>query len=139
MMSTKISFSVPGIPPKKDGANSMWRKPSEIDRIKSLRLAAQCAMQGQSLAESSIHMELQIYADPADGDLDNFITGVCDSLMAAHPRTPINDADWNNLSPSIRPSQAIVYDDDRLVQKITVERVSPNQEGKHYIVTLEFD
>ncbi len=137
-MSNKVAFSVSWLPPKKDGANSMWGKPSERERIKSLRLAAYQAMQGQPLAESWVHMAVRIYAEPADGDLDNFITGICDSLMAAHPRTPINDMDWNDVDPNVKPIYPIIYKDDALVNQISAERLSPNDKGRHYEVVLEY-
>jgi len=87
-MTPKITISVAGIPPKKDGANSMWRKGSEMERVIALRLAASQSMHGHSLAQSWVHMSVRVYANPTDGDLDNFITGICDSLTAAHSRTP---------------------------------------------------
>ena len=36
----KIAFMVMDQPPKKDGANSMWRKKSEVQHIVALRAAA---------------------------------------------------------------------------------------------------
>jgi hypothetical protein len=138
-MRNTIIFSVADLPPQKDGANSMWGKASEMKRIKSLRSAAFRAMQNQPLARLWVHMELKIHAVPSDGDLDNFITGICDSLMAAHPRTPIGDGDWGDVDPGIKPSEAIVYKNDAIIKRITTERLPPGSFGKHYEVVLEFE
>ena len=117
----------------------MWRKGSEIERVIALRLAASQSMQGYSLAQSWVHMSVRVYASPTDGDLDNFITGICDSLMAAHPRTPINEADWDHVAPSAKPSKHIVYKNDALVSKIAAERLEPDDMGKRYEIVLEFE
>ena len=37
--TVRIEIDVEGRPPKKDGANSMWRQPAERQRLKALRLA----------------------------------------------------------------------------------------------------
>jgi len=79
-MPKKINITVLGLPPKKDGANSMWRKGSEMERVVALRLAASQSMQDYSLAQTWVHLYVRVYASPTDGDLDNFITGICDGL-----------------------------------------------------------
>ena len=40
-------FEVKGLPPKKDGANSMWSKKLESERLVALRQAALKAFSGQ--------------------------------------------------------------------------------------------
>jgi len=89
-MATKISFQVQDIPPKKDGANSMWGKQTEIPRLISLRSSALKAMDGRNPFNHNITLKLKFHC-PINkifrvGDLDNFITGVCDGLQAADPR-----------------------------------------------------
>jgi hypothetical protein len=93
----EASFSLEDIPPKKDGANSMWGKKAEIARLKALRTSAYKSLGGRLPAGGRMELELRVYAQTSAGDLDNFVTGVCDGLMAAHPRTPIRDEDWSDV------------------------------------------
>lgn len=134
----KISLKVTGLPPKKDGANSMWRKGSELERLKNLRIAAVQAMDGKSSATSAIHLKLKLYTGPENGDLDNFITGICDGLMAANPRTPINIELWCGIPERAHPNKSICYTDDKLVAKITAERLTSDAHDQHYEVELEW-
>jgi hypothetical protein len=136
-MSQTITFAVAFLPPKKDGAQSMWGKPSEVGRIKLLRLKAFQAMEGRSLASKWVHMNVRLYADPSDGDLDNFITGVCDGLMAARKKT--NEMDWADVPMPAKPSNHIVFSNDALVSRVTAERFPPDAGGKRYEITLEFE
>ena len=134
----KIFFKVTGIPPKKDGANSMWRKGSEFERLKNLRIAAIQAMGGRSPATSMFQLHLRLYAAPENGDLDNFITGICDGLMAAHPRTPIDTELWSGISEFAQPNKSICYTDDKLIVKIIAERLTSDAHDQHYEVELEW-
>lgn len=49
MSESPVRLVVHGIPPKKDGANSMWRKGQDVPRLKALRTAVCKAMQGRGL------------------------------------------------------------------------------------------
>ena len=134
----KISFNATGLPPKKDGANSMWRKGHEFERLRNLRIAAVNAMNDKSPATSPIHLILRLYATPENGDLDNFITGICDGLMAAHPRTPIDIEFWSGLPELAQPNRSICYTDDKLISKITAERLTSDAYDPHYEVELKW-
>ncbi len=82
-------FEVKGLPPKKDSAQSMWGKPLEAKRLVEFRQAALKAIQDSAPLQSNIRLTLKIHVGPTNdrrtGDLDTFITGVCDGLMAAAP------------------------------------------------------
>jgi len=136
MKSELLSISVPGLPPKKDGANSMWRKPAEIPRLIALRRAAHTTMAGRPLFSEPLEIRIRIHADPADGDLDNFITGIFDGLQAAHIRTPIDPEAWEALPPAARPREHLVYSDDRWISRVTAERLSVETGGKRYTVDI---
>jgi hypothetical protein len=120
----RIEFDVDDLPPKKDGATSMWGKRSESDRLRALRRKAAFAFKGEDPLSSEIHLELSIWC-PNDkllrcGDLDNFITGVCDGLMACSRGTPVGE-EWSN-EEAIHPRRAIGMVDDSAVLEINARK-----------------
>ncbi len=115
----------------------MWRKRTELAHLKALRLAAYRAMRGQTLFHSDVRLSIRLYAPVRSGDLDNFITGICDGLMAAHPNTPIDPQAWDDLPPEARPDRAIVYKDDACISRIIAERIEPGELGIRYEIDLE--
>jgi len=66
-------FEVKGLPPKKNGAQSMWDKKLESERLVALRQAALQAFNGQTPLQIDIKLILKIHI-PANnrsiGDLD---------------------------------------------------------------------
>lgn len=136
MPSSYLSFSVRDLPPKKDAAGSMWSRPGEIPRIKTLRRLAYDAMDGRPPLEETLEIRLILYADPADGDLDALVSGLLDGLQAAHKNTPIDLSDWLELPVGALPSEDILFTDDRWVDKITAERLPPDEQGKRYYVEV---
>lgn len=104
MMGFKIEFRVDDIPPKKDGANSMWGKEAEVGRIISLRKKAFEEMQHQGLSgsiRSRINLEFTLFVPSGQlesiGDLDNFIGGICDGLQKANARTLLHEKFQDSL------------------------------------------
>lgn len=138
-MMNKVEFIVNDLPPKKDGANSMWRKPAEIPRIISLRLAAWNAIKKFDVPLGLIHMKLWVHAQPHHGDLDNFITGICDGLMAAHPLSikHVQNAVWADLPAPVAPDKHILFEDDAMITKIEAERIKPDN-NFYYELTFEW-
>lgn len=133
----RVQFTVQGLPPKKDGANSMWRKPSEVPRLKALRSMAVQAMQGVVWQSRPLRLRLRICAAIGEGDLDNFITGVCDGLMGAHKLTPILLNEWQDMPEDARPHHVIAFEDDRWIMQIVAERILPEGRERFYEVELE--
>jgi hypothetical protein len=119
----RIHFRVDALPPKKDGANSMWRKGSELPRLKALRVAASQAMIGVSVPVKDVQLKLTFHTDPKAGDLDSFIAGICDGLMAAQASIPIDASAWFDLPVDARPAKAIAFGDDAIISKIDAERI----------------
>jgi hypothetical protein len=138
-MTLALELLVTGLPPKKDGANSMWRKPSEVPRIKALRLAAINALghRDRPVPKGEVRLMLRLHAPRSAGDLDNFITGVCDGLMGCNQRTPVVLGDWADVPESARPYRALVYIDDGCVTRIEAERLPPGSRGIRYELRLE--
>ncbi|MBA7596067.1 hypothetical protein ES703_03036 [subsurface metagenome] len=137
----KYQFTANGLPPKKDGAQSMWGKPLEAKRLVELRRATLKAIQDSPPLQSNIRLTLKIYVDPTNdrhtGDLDTFITGVCDGLMAVAPGGKL-DSIWDDkkLEP-VHPSKTIAIVDDSQVVSIQAEKVIGNIDQPWYEVILE--
>ncbi len=130
----RFSFQVQGLPPKKDGANSMWRKGTEMERLKALRVSAFEAMREIPVLSRKAWIWIVVHADARAGDLDNFITGVCDGLMAAHPNTVIDGQLWVDVPAKVHPNNAIALSDDSIVEKIRADRKPSRKGEEHYSV-----
>ena len=136
-----FQFFVSGLPPKKDGAQSMWGKPLEAKRLVELRQGALKAIQGYPPLQSNIKLTLKIHVGPVNdrsiGDLDTFVTGVCDGLMAAAPRGKL-DPIWDDAKlKHIHPSKTIAIVDDSQVISIQAEKIIGDTEQPWYEVILE--
>ena len=137
----KYQFEVKGLPPKKDGAQSMWGKCLEAKRLVELRQGALKAIQGYPPLQSNIKLTLKIHMGPVNdrsiGDLDTFVTGVCDGLMAAAPGSKL-DPIWNNKKlEHVHPSKTIAIIDDSQVVSIQAEKIIGATDLPWYEVILE--
>lgn len=134
----RFEFTVDGLPPKKDGANSMWGKASEAGSIRALRLAAAEALSGSGPLRQNIKLGLRIHVGPhrgrSVGDLDNFVTGVCDGLQPADPRSRIAIEFEEHIGPSV----PVGIVDDCEVIAIDARKVTA-AEPLFYEVVLEGD
>lgn len=136
----RVEFVVQGAPPKKDGANSMWNKTSERSRLIALRHAARECLGSSPPLQSQIQLDVEIHCPRNEiervGDLDNFITGICDGLMAAARATPIAE-DWSapELEP-IHPSLPIAFLDDRNILQINARKVPSDADERWYRVIV---
>ena len=133
----KVSFTVRGLPPKKDGAKSMWAKPEEAPRIQALRLEAAKAFAGRPPLRNSIKLTLRAHAGSENtrstGDLDNFLTGICDGLQAADPKAHIA----LDFEHHIRPTLAVGIDNDAQVIEIQANKIIEPITAPFYKVVLE--
>ena len=126
-MKRRIQFQVAReLPPKKDGANSMWAKRAEVPRLIALRRAAFEALAGQPAFRSNISLELEVHCPQmpgrGGGDLDNFVTGVCDGLMAAAIGAR-SDPRWEVPGlESVHPSKTVAIEDDSAVVSINATK-----------------
>ena len=138
----KYQFKVYGdFPPKKDGANSMWGKSTESRRLVKLRQAAKAVFQEKTPLKRNIRLSLEVHVGPVNnkqtGDLDNFVTGVCDGLMAADARSKL-DTRWSNAELSeIHPIKPLAVDDDCQIISIKAEKIVGDSDTPWYEVTLE--
>jgi hypothetical protein len=137
-----IKFHVEGLPPKKNGANSMWGSPLESERLVKLRKAALTAMKGRPPLKSDIRLTVTVCVgaknDRSVGDLDTFVTGVCDGLMRCAPRSKRYLEVWGKIeNHDIRPDIPIAIDDDSQVIDIQAIKTINTTERQHYDITLE--
>ena len=139
-----IRFRVNGeLPPKKDGATSMWGKPTEARRLIALRLAAHNALGGQRPFEIDIQLTLRVHVGPQNdrrsGDLDNYVTGVCDGLMAAAPASSVNQLFREPKASIVNPSKTVAIVDDSQIVKIEAVKLAGLGGGEWYEIELEGD
>lgn len=142
MTPKKYEFKIIGyLPPKKGMDLSMFGKPGEAEKLIALRIVALEAMQGDPHLTSNIRLTLMVHVGPINnrmtGDLDSFIAGICDGLMAASPDAKIDSAfDDPDLKP-IHPSKTIAIEDDSQVIGITARKVISDEQTPWYEVILE--
>jgi hypothetical protein len=133
-------FSVEGLPPKKDGALSMWGKPLEANRLVALRLAALETMKGAPPLSNNINLSLKLYIpinNRGVGDLDTFVTGICDGLMATHYGGKL-DPIWDKPEiVDIHPKKTIAVEDDSEIIKIQAEKIVGKYNHFWYEIHLE--
>ena len=143
----RVSLKVTGeLPPKKGGELSMWGKPLEAKRLLALRRKALEALTspftGPVRLTLSIHVgdRAPVFAHAGKngfGDLDTFVSGVCDGLMAAHRSAKIDPLFLKAENADIHPRKVIAIRDDQQVMEIDAKkRIGP---GNHcwYEVGLE--
>lgn len=138
-MRIEIEFDVEGLPPKKDGSSSMWGKPTELPRLVRLRQAACVAFAGRDPLADEIHLSVEVFLAGANarevGDLDNFITGICDGLMAAGG-TFRAGPEWGAPGlEGVHPNRCVAIVDDAAVVEIAARKI-PESGRDHYRVRL---
>ena len=125
------------LPPKKHGEESMWGHSTEVPRLIALRKAARRGFGQQEpfAREIRVRLTLCVYVGSGheeksgkqgSGDLDNFITGVCDGLMAAHENLLTAKSwheDFDTADPAIHPRVSIAYEDDSQIREICAKKV----------------
>ena len=125
----------------------MWGKPLEATRLIALRKNALEARGSQPIFTVGIRLTLRVhvgfefakqFGDPGNfGDLDTFVSGVCDGLMKAHPHpaTKIDPLFTVPENSAVHPSKPIAIEDDSKVTKIDAEKiVGPGNHGWYEIL-----
>jgi hypothetical protein len=119
----------------------MWSRESQSLRLISLRQAALAAMADRAPFSCLVHLSLSVYVGTRHtrrkGDLDAYIAGVCDGLMAATPITHLAVLwDTSALAP-ISPRRAIVFRDDSQIVSIRAEKIAGASPTPWYEVKVE--
>lgn len=129
----RIEFTVEGRPPRKQQTTSMWSQPKEAKLVANLRVKALEAMKKAGLNECfNSHVSLDItLVTPYSileriGDLDTFITGICDGLQAAHnnAHTSIHELFQNPAYSEIDPRRPLLIMNDSQIMSITAKKKS---------------
>lgn len=121
-IGASVEFEVEGVPPKKDQANSSWKRGSTARaRTLKLRDVAKAAMNGGPPLCGPLRMEAQIRLGRFAGDIDNLIGGILDALQ----RPP--------KSAGLIDEEAIIFADDRQVRELSVSIIPGDP---HYSVTI---
>jgi len=115
----------------------MWA--NQTSRVKSLRRAAAREPHEPANPDDEVHLDVVVYADRMDGDLDSFVAGICDGLQPPHPNfLPwLHAEDWEDVPETGRPPHALGFRDDRAITKITAERQPPSSR-RGYDVTISW-
>lgn len=133
-------FRVSGLPPKKGGALSMWGT-EEAYRVKALREAAAEGFGGAPPLVRGIRLTIRIYVGLENyrqiGDLDTFIAGICDGLMAADPKAKIHSIWDSTRCTPIDPSRSVGIQDDAEVMFVTAEKTIGPKPEVFYEVEIE--
>jgi hypothetical protein len=115
---------IDGLPPKKDGAKSMWNKRHEAERIARLRIAFCDEMKGAVPLTKNIQLDIHVHTNEA-GDLDNYITGICDGLMKTRCGSRLI-AYWDEFeSKPVHPQNCVaIENDDRILSIRAIKEAS---------------
>ena len=137
----QVSFRVKGkLPPKKDGANSMWNKEAEAPRLVALRLKALEALGSKPPFSQEIRLKASIHLGSSNarvtGDLDNFVSGICDGLMRADPRAKLHQRFSKPENAAIHPRKPIAIHDDSQVIEIHAHKLVGESADDWYEVEL---
>lgn len=143
----RVRFTVKGLPPKKHGEKSMWARNDEAPRIASLRekaLEARTKLGINDCFHSLVSLELRIFVPKSRlepvGDLDNFITGVCDGLQTADSKVlPYLHKIFREPGrEGIDPKQELLIENDSKVVSIIAKKIWLDEDqGEYYDVVVE--
>ena len=123
---------IKGLPPKKGANISMWndKKHIEVGRVIMLREEMASKLQDK-IFKKNIQIELIIKTNEENpGDLDNFVSGVCDALMKAHGNAHLSKKFENKKFKIIDPRKVKFIEDDSEITKIeaTIEKTDQNKD-----------
>lgn len=136
-----VCFTVRGQPPKKRQDISMWNNHVEAPRVVRLRERAAQAREEAGIAHCfrcHVSLTLVVYLPAPQieqvGDLDNFVSGVCDALQAAPSNVPLHPAFDGQ---AVDPRTPLLLEDDAKVVCIAARKVRVEDTAcEHYTVEV---
>jgi hypothetical protein len=143
----RVEFTVNGHPLKKHGEKSMWARDDEAPLVALLREKALETMSKNRINkcfDCLVSLDITVYTPRSSlesiGDLDNFITGICDSLQAADIKVIPYLHKIFSLPRyrSIEPKRPLLISNDAKVVTIVAKKVPlAENENTYYRVILE--
>ncbi|MFH1311498.1 MAG: hypothetical protein ABIH65_03780 [Nanoarchaeota archaeon] len=134
-----VELVVNDIPPKKHGEKSMWDNKTEAKRIVSLR--KEFFNQFKTILRGYLQLEFTLYVPKKRleniGDLDNFITGVCDALQKSHFRIKKFDGIFSKQeNKNIHPEKRNFIENDSKILSIIAKKKITTKEKPYYTLVL---
>ncbi|MCX6818442.1 MAG: RusA family crossover junction endodeoxyribonuclease [Candidatus Aenigmarchaeota archaeon] len=139
MTEKNYKLIVDGKPPKKHGEKSMWNQKTEAERLITLRKHAKEKLGDDKPLSGNIKLEITVFLpdNKTDkGDLDNFITGICDGLMNAHKYAHIHEEFKKKENNDIHPKEFKMITDDSHVMSICAKKIIKSNCETRYEVTI---
>jgi hypothetical protein len=119
----------------------MWGRQSQTARLVQLRQAALVAMIDMHPFQQPVRLTLIVYVGTRHtrrkGDLDAYIAGVCDGLMAATPTTRLAALWSNDTLSAIHPHRPIAILDDFQIVSIRADKIVGSTTAPWYAVVVE--
>jgi len=112
-----------------------------MKKLVALHRAALKAVGDSKPFVSDIRLEIEVHCLKSlgriAGDLDNFVTGICDGLMAADRKIK-KDSKWASAElQEIRPDRTIAIVDDSKVIEIVARKIFEDSGANWYRVSIE--
>ena len=108
----------------------------ELARLTALRRAAKRCMRGRPLLTGALELRARIFAAPWEGDPGDFISGIMHGLRGNPPLTTVELKLWAHLPRSVEAYRNIVYMEDALITKVSLERLDPVNAQRRYEIEL---
>ena len=117
----------------------MWGQ--QAPRLIALRKKALEALGTEQPFTDDIRLTLRVHVgnhnDRGSGDLDNYVAGVCDGLMAAHRNAKPDGSFEESENSAVHPTKPIAILDDSNVIKIDAEKLVGLEDKYWYEIELE--
>lgn len=129
----RVEFTVDDRPPKKHGEKSLWAREDEASHVAMLRekaLEARSKAGMKDCFRTMVAIELMVFVPSFQlesvGDLDSFVTGVCDSLQAANPKVIpyLCGLFLKTIGTELDPRNPVLIDDDSKVMSIIASKMT---------------
>ena len=142
-----IEIRVTGIPPKKRTDISLWANETEVPRVIALRRNSRIAFADRKPFACGVRLRICLFLTPNDfisdqiGDLDNFVSGVCDALQAANTREEHLHGSFNlRENQDVDPMRPIAITNDRAVVSIVADKfLARKAQESYYTVVIDGD
>jgi len=138
----EIIFSVEGVPPRKESWSLWSEEGGQRPLVRKLRRAARIAMGDDAPLAGPVALRLELHVPAgklmAVGDLDNFVSGICDGLQRAAGNwkaATFPEPEWSGIQPGVPCGM----EDDAGVVMIEARKLPDGGDKTWYTVVLSND